>query len=637
MKIQIKNITLENFKGGSISIDFSPSVTNIFGANEAGKTRVFDAFTWLFWGKDSSGSELGDKVKPLDSDNNVKRKLTTSVEAALSINGKPLTLRREYMENWVKRRGSTEQEMDGHTSQFYIAGVKVQKQDYDKQVSEICDEQTFKMLTNPAVFPSMHWEEQRKILFTLAGSMEPYEICKDHKDIIELLDRMGKLKSKEYKERLAAQKTEVNKAIADTTPRIDELVNRQYPEGDWAALEKELAGVDADIERLEGMRSSVAKQNEDANLRKSKLTEQIYQERDRLMQLQAKQKAVFYADYNNKLSEYNESYSAYIKEMQRRATWKSEFDTYAAQLETSEKGLEQLRSRYAQVAKREFAGLPEGADTCTTCGQSLPASTIEDLNAKALTTFNVNKEKELKQIAEDGNTLKENIASLRSKIEMMTDSIGLDITEPEKPEQPVYTPKETEEMVEANNRITTLQVECESIATTPDEDLKRQLLEQRRNRDTLLSSLHVRKAIEDNNKRIQELKSLLKSNAQRKADIEKEEDLLAKYNRIMVDYMENKVSGMFSFVKFKLFRKLVNNSEEPTCELLVKGVPYSIVNTAGKVQAGLDVISTLQKHSDTYAPIFIDDRELITEIPDMDCQVINLYVSPQDKQLRITQ
>ena len=127
MKIVLKSITLKNFKGGSTSIDFGDLITNIYGANEAGKTRIFDAFTWLLWAKDSIGSELGEKVKPLDENNNVIHKVTTSVEATLLLNTKTITLRRDYFEKWVKPRGASTEEMQGHTSEFFYRWSKSSK------------------------------------------------------------------------------------------------------------------------------------------------------------------------------------------------------------------------------------------------------------------------------------------------------------------------------------------------------------------------------------------------------------------------------------------------------------------------------------------------------------------------------
>ena len=53
-KIKLKSIRLENFKGiKNLDVKFSDR-TEIMGRNAAGKTTVFDAFTWLLFGKNSA-------------------------------------------------------------------------------------------------------------------------------------------------------------------------------------------------------------------------------------------------------------------------------------------------------------------------------------------------------------------------------------------------------------------------------------------------------------------------------------------------------------------------------------------------------------------------------------------------------
>lgn len=46
--IVLKSLDLKNFKSiKELHMDFSSTVTNIYGENATGKTSIFDAFTWL--------------------------------------------------------------------------------------------------------------------------------------------------------------------------------------------------------------------------------------------------------------------------------------------------------------------------------------------------------------------------------------------------------------------------------------------------------------------------------------------------------------------------------------------------------------------------------------------------------------
>ena len=50
---------------------------------------------------------------------------------------------------------------------------------------------------------------------------------------------------------------------------------------------------------------------------------------------------------------------------------------------------------------------------------------------------------------------------------------------------------------------------------------------------------------------------------------------------------------------------------------------------------GVDICDTLSKHFGKSIPLFIDNAESITEIPETDAQQIRLVVSENDKKLRI--
>jgi hypothetical protein len=75
-----------------------------------------------------------------------------------------------------------------------------------------------------------------------------------------------------------------------------------------------------------------------------------------------------------------------------------------------------------------------------------------------------------------------------------------------------------------------------------------------------------------------------------------------------------------------MYEQQINGGERETCEALVDGVPYSTnVNTAARVNAGIDVINAISKAHEIYAPIFIDNRESVTKLIDSDSQIINLF------------
>ena len=92
---------------------------------------------------------------------------------------------------------------------------------------------------------------------------------------------------------------------------------------------------------------------------------------------------------------------------------------------------------------------------------------------------------------------------------------------------------------------------------------------------------------------------------------------------------------LFSRVQFRLFREQVNGQVVPDCEATMDGTNYSTLSSAEKIYAGLDIINGVSSHYGITAPIIIDNRESTTLIPEMQSQIINLYVDATCKQLTI--
>ena len=67
---------------------------------------------------------------------------------------------------------------------------------------------------------------------------------------------------------------------------------------------------------------------------------------------------------------------------------------------------------------------------------------------------------------------------------------------------------------------------------------------------------------------------------------------------------------------------------------MVGGVPYGSLNNGARINAGLDVISTLSEHYSVAAPLFVDNAESVTALTPVGTQVIRLVVSEADKKLR---
>ena len=96
--MRLNRLTLTNFKGiRSFTLEPQGEDVNIYGDNAVGKTTIFDAFTWLLFGKDSL-NRADFEIKTLGPDGEPLHGLEHSVEGVFDIAGKELTLKKVYAE-----------------------------------------------------------------------------------------------------------------------------------------------------------------------------------------------------------------------------------------------------------------------------------------------------------------------------------------------------------------------------------------------------------------------------------------------------------------------------------------------------------------------------------------------------------
>ena len=107
------------------------------------------------------------------------------------------------------------------------------------------------------------------------------------------------------------------------------------------------------------------------------------------------------------------------------------------------------------------------------------------------------------------------------------------------------------------------------------------------------------------------------------------------FRKAQIEHIEERINGMFRVVRWKMFETQINGGEVETCECTIDGVPFSDLNTAGKINAGLDIINAIQQCDGITAPVFIDNRESVTEIADLDGQIVNLIVDENYKTVTV--
>jgi DNA repair exonuclease SbcCD ATPase subunit len=237
MILQLISLRLHNFKGQRDFL-FEPNGNNanVFGDNGTGKTTLMDAFSWLLFDKDSTGKK-DFAIKTLDENNNVMHGLEHEVEGVLDVDDKRVKLRKVYREVYTKKRGSTQKEFTGHTTDYFVDGVSVKKGEYEEAVANIADENIFKLLTNPTYFnEQMDWKKRRELLLEVCGDLTDEQVIASNAKLTKLTEILNGRDVDKHRDTIKAQMKKINEEIDKIPVRISET---QLGMPDISGIEKD--------------------------------------------------------------------------------------------------------------------------------------------------------------------------------------------------------------------------------------------------------------------------------------------------------------------------------------------------------------------------------------------------------------
>jgi len=629
MVIILVRLTLENFKGLR-SFSLKPgNKCLIKGANASGKTTLMDSFLWLLFGKDSQG-KADFVIKTLKNGKEIPN-IEHSIEAELKIDGQILTLQKVLKECYTKKRGSSHATFTGHKVDHYINGVPVQKTGWDEQISNTIHEETFKLLTSPTYFNSdkfgQHkkpikpaWERRRELLFSLLDNVpNDNEIISSKSELSGLTEILNGRLMDDHRKVVKSKQTEINKRLLEIPSRIDEL-NKSLVDVsgyDIAAIQVSIRGLDRKIQAM----------NDDiqlSNLRKRKAEveaelSELEGEKERAEREATKDIDILVKSLESELRAKKAAIADFSDEIARTEN----------SIQYNEKEMVRLRAEFTKESDKK--AYPERS--CPTCGQDLPEAEIK----AAIKKHNQGKAERLADINAGGKRLKDGVKLLREKLENFTQkgekyekeviSLEEELNKIKKT-PPVDITFDTAKIDKLNIQIKAIEKE---IAENPPKDTDS--LETQR--QTLQDKVAEVNAAKKTKTRILELGAEEKALAVEYEELERQISLMDKFTIAQVELLEGKINSKFSLARFKLFNVLINSGVEECCETLYDGVPYSHgLNSGSQILVGLDIVSTLQKHYDVRAPVFIDHYEALSSPIKMDCQTIFLRVS-EDKELKV--
>lgn len=639
----IKKMSFLNFKGiRNLDIEFNNSLTTISARNGLGKTSIFDGFTWVLFGKNSKDQKKFG-IKTWDKSGKAIPRIPHEVTVTLLVNGEEVTLCRRYNEKWTKKRGQAEETFDGHEEERLYNDVPCSVKEFDEKISNLCSEEVFKFITNPLYFPKQKPETQRAMLSRMAGGVSDMEIASGNEEFENLLSKLTGKNLEEYKREIQAKKRRIKNEVEMIPSRIDERKRDMPEEEDWAALEKELESKQKILSNIERQLLDISKSVEASSNERAKVARELGEVKSRKSELKFKLKEQFLSEYRKQQSARNQLMEAISAEERSISTLQRSIQECDIELARLAQKREQLLAEWKQINEEQLT-YNEDEFICPTCKRRFEVNEIESRQQEISDNFLKNKAARLERNKQAGLEIKrkrEEVEEIRIKTEkdIATKRAWVD----EQKSSSLYLNElvepETESLIAADkayidlcNQETDLNNQLANEVTLPDTE---ELVEGKNsilgNIDELKKMLSKREVIDKNNGRIAELETMLRNQSQELAELEGIEFTISEFSKARIEAVEKRINGMFSMVRFKMYEQQINGGETETCEAMVDGTPYSDLNDAAKINAGLDIINAICKFEDVYVPIFCDNAESVNELLPTQSQMIRLVVTEDEK------
>lgn len=651
--IKLKSLSLTNFKGvRSFEVSFESDVVTITGGNATGKTTLYDAYLWLLFGKDSMGRGDGNggfNVKTLGTDGKPIYRLEHSVTGVFDVDGREIKLQRCLVEKWSKKNGSNEETMTDE-QQYFINDVRCgTKKEYQAEISEIIPENVFRMITNPHYFPRLSADDQKDMLLEMVGNISDEEVAASDESFMALLDHIEGTSLIKFAQEIAAKKKSCNDALK-TIPASIETAQKLMPENeDWAALESELetkkkslADIDAQLSDHNNIVSQTNKRKgEIIRLKGAKEMALATRQSDLRVQANAA---------TNKAKADLQAMESELATLQRNIDSKrSELASVQDTISKLNDDITALRDEFKAVATSVYVEPSDDNFVCPTCGEPFRGDNLAKQKEWMRGNFEQSKAERQKAIQAKGvpmrkdlDRAKESETRLKGQIATYEDS-ALDLKgRIEYAKAHIPTAQNADELIKIDPECIALTNEIKELQNRIDAEIKPSDVSELQEAKAMLSEsiaelnrrLGKRDTISRCQKEIEELEEKRVANNQAITDLERWEDTYTRFLKAKDEILTSRINGLFSYVSFSFLKEQKNGGEKLTCFCSVNGIPYSDVNAAGKLNAGLDIINAICRAKGIYAPIFIDNAESVNEIIPTVSQIVNLRVS-HDKTLTI--
>lgn len=656
-KIVFKKLRLLNFCGiRDKEINFGENITIISGANGRGKTTIANALTYVLFGTDIRGNALD--IKTFDKDHNIVPEISHEAELLLSANGDEVLLKRTLSDSWNGDKCI-------NTYKYFVDGNLVTAGDFKKAVGDICNEITFRLVYSSTAFLSMPWAEQRKFLQELAPEAGTESITNGDKKFDFVIEALKKESIDKVIHHIKYNRSEVQKQLDEIPIRLKEL-DKTLPEKlDWESIEKDLEENSAKYSQVEEKLAS-AKNGGAEQVRKDGIRKKIEFANKRKENMEKSAKNLADKNFTKHESDLLTASGDYVKanstvedlKAKMRGITQTEIHV-KAQIDECKEKVNDLNQQMAEINARQWRWNDEDS-FCPHCGQPYPLDRIKELKKESAERFNemiaaakkrLQAKFELlqKEYTDAKDLLSQNEKNQQETITSQTEALkALKIAEANLEKVKKDAPKdylgilaEKEEYKQVTEELAELNRILEEPGHT-DNDTEALVSELTDVKDAFakkMCQLRDQLSTKSSYKRTMDLKKQAEEEKQAFQDqldkLDQELDIASEYYQLSCSILEEEVNKHFKFVRWSLFKTNLDGDKKPFCECYHDGVPYSRLNGAAKVNAGIDIAYTIAQFYGVSVPMILDECESnLHPIAKDGYQQIRFYVT-RDEQLKV--
>lgn len=680
MKMILKSLHIENFKGVKDKTYEFGKTTRVSGMNRRGKTTIGAAWYWL----------MSDKNYELVSNPNIRpdniEDCIPTVTADVDVDGKEITLSK------MQKRKVGKPDANGVSkvmliNTYAINSVPKTERDFKAYLEELGVEfDKFLVCSHPNVFTKdlnqkKKQDEMRKNLFAMSSAKTDLEIAQMNK---ETADVAKLLESYKFEEIEAMNNASKRKAVE----QLDAIPNQII------GLEK--AKVDVDVAEQELAKADLTRKIADLDSKIANSGSTIGDLRNREMQLQFDMSGITQI-MSREVTDKRRKLDDSIFDAGRKVDdLKNQIKIAENQIKLNEKTIfdadaerKDLGVKYNTEKAKAFDETPyqfdeskwvfdDSTTVCSLCGQKLPDDKIEQIKAdfearKAKSkadaeeklkadrvTFEKEKQAELNRINAVGTEKKNLITELTEKNTELQQSIEslkkqgqetlaqkeeLSKQLSQLPEEAEYS--QNEEYVKLKAEHNEVLAKIEKLESEGADSIVDELKAEKSNLQEQLDDVNKIIAQAENNVRIDEqiadMQQKQREYGQAKADAEKILYQLKEVSKRKNELLVEEINQHFGIVRWKLFDFQKNGEYKEVCiptvldeETGIYKVFGDTTNTGREIEAKIDICNSFQKFFNMYVPIFLDGAESINDeyVPAVDAQLILLSVS-EDKKLKV--